>query len=64
MGFTCGNSRRAASSRTTVSLRSPSMSGRAMVDGIGVTRCTQYDDSTGVSTGTGCRCRCRPRAFA
>ncbi len=40
------------------------MSGRAIVEGIGVTRWTQYDDSFGVSTGTGCRRRRRPRARA
>ena len=29
------------------------MSGRAIAAGMGVTRCTQYDESRGVSTGTG-----------
>ena len=40
------------SSFTTVSLRRPSIRGRAMDFETGVTKLTQYEDSCGVSTGT------------
>jgi len=60
-----GNHVLARGSRTMTSLRSPSMSGRAMSAGIGVTRCTQYDDNRGVRKGTGTsqRRRCRSDAY-
>ena len=51
-------------SRTMTSLRSPSMSGRAMPDGTGETRLTQYELRRGVSTGTGIIRRRRPRSRA
>ena len=51
-------------SRTTTSLRRPSMSGRAMPAGTGETRLTQYEESRGVRTGTGIMRRRRPRRRA
>ena len=35
-----------------------------MLAGMGVTRCTQYEESLGVRTGTGRSTRLRPRALA
>ena len=51
-------------SRTTTSLRSPSISGRAIPAGTGETRLTQYELRRGVRTGTGIMRRRRPRRRA
>ena len=51
-------------SRTTTSLRRPSISGRAIPAGTGEIRSTQYEQSRGVSTGTGIIRRRRPRRRA
>ena len=51
-------------SRTTTSLRRPSISGRAIPAGTGEIRFTQYEESRGVSTGTGIISRRRPRRRA
>ncbi len=50
--------------RTTTSLHRPSINGRAIELGIGVTRWTQYDERRGVSTGTAMSLRRRPRSSA
>ena len=47
-----GTSSRRLSSRATVALRNPSISGRATRDCTGVTSTSQYDESRGVRTGT------------
>ena len=46
------SSRTGSSSRATVALRNPSISGRATRDRTGVTSTSQYDESRGVRTGT------------
>jgi hypothetical protein len=51
-------------SRTTTSLRKPSIKGRATSVGTLVTRSSQYDESRGVNTGTRTIQRCRPRIDA
>ena len=46
------------------SLRQDQAHRQQMSAGTGVTRCTQYDERRGVSTGTGTSQRVKPRALA